>query len=120
MQDKIDWVKSFGGRTGEELLPQHLPTDLLHALARSIAKYKGLILDSDEANDFENGIALWIRRLFDAQWESDDIVGEIPFLDMVEELERFIHKEIVSRQVNFQVYHLSLRQLFVEDKWRLS
>lgn len=120
MHDTIDWVKSFGSRIGEELLPRHLPTDLLHALARNIAKYKGLLLESDEAKEFESGMALWIHLLADAQWASDDIVGEMPFLDMVEELECFIHKEIVSRQVDFRVYHLSLRRLCVTRKWCLS
>lgn len=120
MQDKIDWAMSFGERTREELLPRHLPTDLLHSLARNIAMYKACMLEQSEAKDLVNGMALWIRRLADAQWASADIVGKMPFHDMVDDLEYFIHKEIVSRQINIPVYELSLNQLFVQDKWRRS
>lgn len=117
---KVDWELNFCHRTAEELLPRRLPTELLHAMARNIAMYKACTLEQGEANELVNGIALWIRRLADAQWASADIVGKMPFHDMVDDLEYFIHKEIVTRQINFPVYELSLSQLFVEDKWRLS
>lgn len=107
-------------RSGADLLPRNLPTGTLIGLTRAIAKFKDGVLDASEMGELWGLLEDWVSRLLSAQ-SSERLALFKRYTDrllpvLADELDLWLRMEIVSRQIEYPTYTLSLELLF-EDQF---
>ncbi|MEO8839508.1 MAG: hypothetical protein ABI351_12445 [Herbaspirillum sp.] len=112
----LHWKAELLHREGRELLPEFLPLEVLIYVARKMALYKDGALDRHEMEGVWSFLTLWIEKLLNAQSvsrlsvfqkRSDDFLATL-----VDELDMWIRLELVSRQIDYRIYNISITSLF--------
>jgi hypothetical protein len=112
----IHWKDDFKSLKSEFLLPKKLPTELLISVARSMAMYKDGALDRKEMKGVWELLQCWIERLLDAQDVERLVLFKkhtsvmLPLL--ADELDFWVRMEVVSRQIDYAAYELTLATVF--------
>lgn len=114
--DATHWKAEFLHRQGDELMPKQLPVEVLIRIARCMAKYKDGALDRFEMEGTWDLLTFWIEKLLDAQ-HPDRLAlfqkkHDILLPDLVDELDLWIRLELVSRQIGYPIYSITITGLF--------
>lgn len=113
------WKDSFRNMSPEHLLPIHQRPDTLLYIARNMAMYKDGDLECEEMKGLWDVLDCWISRILDAQDQARLALykahSELVLPALADEMDLWIRYEIVSRQIGYPVYKLTLATIFKDQ-----
>jgi hypothetical protein len=112
----LHWKIELLHRSGQNLLPRFLPLEVLIYVARKMALYKDGALDRHELEAMWSFLTFWVEKLVDAQDAGRlHLVQKSPerlLPQLVDELDLWVRLELVSRQIDYPIYDLTVATLF--------
>lgn len=112
------WMRLIQRIGDIELLPHRLPVDTLIFFAKVLAMYKSNALYAGEMKGVRELMYCWIERLLIAQGrmrlETFRTRWKILLPQLTDELEHWIHQELLSRQIGYPLTHANIKVLFLE------